>query len=66
MDKEISDLIIQLTEAVAEKFKLEPQEALAVTSSTKIANDLAMHGNTDGLSFEALKDAIFVEIAHAQ
>jgi len=59
IEKLLSELIIKTTD----RFNLSFDDALAVVSQSKVANELAAHGNLDNRSFDELCAELFDEIS---
>ncbi len=65
-DMPIEKLLGELVVNVAEHFNLSGEDALAAVALSKLANELAEHGNVQNLTLEELSEQLYKEISMAE
>ncbi len=62
IDKLLGELVVN----VAEHFNLSGEDALAAVALSKLANELAEHGNVHNLTLEELSEQLYKEISRPE
>ncbi|MBD5309480.1 MAG: hypothetical protein HDS10_03530 [Bacteroides sp.] len=63
MDKTIENILIEFVIKTSDHFNLSYEDALATVTQSKVANEIAAHGNPENRTSEELFAELFDEIS---